>query len=268
MAVPWQHSGAWKPRTLALEVSCALKGASQWTELNQAMLVSGIAAIGFTVGRQQDLPPSFGTRSILQRVGSENSTTYNAPWRSGTMAVVAAAAGRSGATGGAAAATGGAAAADVKSWGPGWAPSPAPPSGSGGGGGGRSASVPPPPAAPPAAIDMTSPAAQAVFAVASGALGLLFVLLGQRVWRAFLALSALFATGLLAFYLLLHNVAALPLWADGVIAGCLGALAAALAFFFSVVGLLACSGAAGFLLTWAILRVSDLAAVLDDATPG
>ncbi len=61
---------------------------------------------------------------------------------------------------------------------------------------------------------MTSPAAQAVFAVASGALGLLFVLLGQRVWRAFLALSALFATGLLAFYLLLHNVAALPLWAD------------------------------------------------------
>ena len=43
-------------------------------------------------------------------------------------------------------------------------------------------------------------------------------------WRAFLALSALFATGLLAFYLLLHNVAALPLWADGVIAGCLGAI--------------------------------------------
>ena len=224
------------------------------------MLATGFAALGFTVARQQDLPPSFGTRSILQRVGSENSTTYNASWRSGPVAGVAA--------GGAAAATGGAAAAHVKSWGPGWAPSPAPPIASGGGGGGRAASAPPPPAAPPAAIDMTSPAAQAVFAVASGALGLLFVLLGQRVWRAFLALSALFATGLLAFYLLLHNVAALPLWADGVIAGCLGALAAALAFFFSVVGLLACSGAAGFLLTWAILRVSHLAAVLDDATPG
>ena len=224
------------------------------------MLATGFAALGFTVARQQDLPPSFGTRSILQRVGSENSTTYNASWRSSPVAGVAA--------GGAAAATGGAAAAHVKSWGPGWAPSPAPPIASGGGGGGRAASAPPPPAAPPAAIDMTSPAAQAVFAVASGALGLLFVLLGQRVWRAFLALSALFATGLLAFYLLLHNVAALPLWADGVIAGCLGALAAALAFFFSVVGLLACSGAAGFLLTWAILRVSHLAAVLDDATPG
>ena len=234
------------------------------------MLATGFAALGFTVARQQDLPPSFGTPSILQRAGSENSTTYNASWRNGPVAGVAAAAaaGGSRATGGAAAATGGAAAAHVKSWGPGWAPSPAPPSVSGGGGGGRAASAPPPPAAPPAAIDMTSPAAQAVFAVASGALGLLFVLLGQRVWRAFLALSALFATGLLAFYLLLHNVAALPLWADGVIAGCLGALAAALAFFFSVVGLLACSGAAGFLLTWAILRVSDLAAVLDDAMPG
>ena len=224
------------------------------------MLATGFAALGFTVARQQDLPPSFGTRSILQRVGSENSTTYNASWRSGPVAGVVA--------GGVVAATGGAAAAHVKSWGPGWAPSPAPPIASGGGGGGRAASTPPPPAAPPPAIDMTSPAAQAVFAVASGALGLLFVLLGQRVWRAFLALSALFATGLLAFYLLLHNVAALPLWADGVIAGCLGALAAALAFFFSVVGLLACSGAAGFLLTWAILRVSHLAAVLDDATPG
>ena len=36
---------------------------------------------------------------------------------------------------------------------------------------------------------------QAVFAVGCGVLGLLFALLGQRVWRAFLALSALFTTG-------------------------------------------------------------------------
>jgi hypothetical protein len=237
------------------------------------MLITGVAALGFKAGPQQDLPPAFGTRSILQRVdqsNSENNATDNASWRGSHAAAAAAgpwavAVGGAGATGGAATVASGAAAAAFSrpSLGPGWAPSPAPPTSGAG-----SSSVPPPPAAPPAAIDMTSPAAQAVFAVASGALGLLFALLGQRVWRAFLALSALFATGGLVFYLLMHNVAAVPLWADGVIAGCLGALAAALAFFFSVVGLLACSAAAGFLLTWAILRVSSLAAVLDAVTPG
>lgn len=46
----------------------------------------------------------------------------------------------------------------------------------------------------------------------------------------------------LAFYLFVHHVTVLPLWADGVLAGCLGALAAALAFFFSLLGLLPFSG--------------------------
>ena len=159
------------------------------------MLITGVAALSFTAGPQQDLPPAFGTRSILlQRVDrsdSENNATYNASWRGGPAAAVAGAATAAGgaavaggarATGGAAAATGDTAAAAVKSWGPGWAPSPAPPSsggsgGGGGGGGGRASSVPSPPAAPPATIDISSPAAQDVFAVASGVLGLLFALL-------------------------------------------------------------------------------------------
>ena len=45
------------------------------------MLITGVAALGFKAGPQQDLPPAFGTRSILQRVdqsNSENNATYNA----------------------------------------------------------------------------------------------------------------------------------------------------------------------------------------------
>ena len=143
-----------------------------------------LAALGFTVARQQDLPPP--GRSILQRDGSENNT-YNASWRSGPVAGGGSGSGRLrgyGRHGGSKARRrrtssrgvlaghlrrpASAAAVVVAAQLP------------------RRAA----PGRPHLAIDMTSPAAQAVFAVASGALGLLFVLLGQRVWRAFLALSA------------------------------------------------------------------------------
>lgn len=55
----------------------------------------------------------------------------------------------------------------------------------------------------------------------------------------------------------------LPLWADGIIGGCVGALAAGVAAFFALLGLLLCSGAAGLLVSWAVLRASGLAAALD-----
>ena len=182
------------------------------------VLLLGMAVLGFTAAAGGAAAAGGGAAA-------------DDPAAGGGAALVGAAAGRAAATGGAAAVL----AASMRSLGPGWAPSQP----------GGASSVPAPPAAPPGVdVDMSSPAVQAVFAVGCGALGLLFALLGQRVWRAFLALSALFAGGGLVFYLLAHNVAALPLWADGAIAGCAGALAAFLAIFFSLLGLLACSAAA------------------------
>tara|TARA_B110001452_G_scaffold256710_1_gene250286 strand:- start:215 stop:1315 length:1101 start_codon:yes stop_codon:yes gene_type:complete len=124
---------------------------------------------------------------------------------------------------------------------------------------------PPPAPSPslPPAIDLNSPAAQATFAVACGVAGLVFAFVGQRVWRTFLACSALAVAGGATFYLLITGSPDLPIWGDGIIAACVGLVAAGVATFFALLGLLVCSGAAGFLAAWFVLRATGLAAELD-----
>ena len=124
------------------------------------------------------------------------------------------------------------------------------------------------PAAPPPSGPSlpSSPALEAAFAIGCGVLGLVFGLIGQRVWRGFLALSALTIVGAAVFYFLDVDAPQLPIYADALIAASCGLVAGIAAACLSFFGLVFFAAVAGGLVAFAVIRLTWISA-LHDAAP-
>ena len=125
------------------------------------------------------------------------------------------------------------------------------------------------PAAPPPSGPSlpSSPALEAAFAIGCGVLGLVFGLIGQRVWRGFLALSALTIVGAAVFYFLDVDAPQLPIYADALIAASCGLVAGIAAACLSFFGLVFFAAVAGGLVAFAVIRLTWISKALHDAAP-
>ena len=105
--------------------------------------------------------------------------------------------------------------------------------------------VPPPvlPPSPPGS-PLDPKVVEFIFAVTCAVLGLAILLAGQRLFKVVLGLLTFLIVGGASGYLLLYHVSAVPIWADVLIASCLGAAISVLAIVGKVLALVVFAGVA------------------------